>query len=206
MNILERERYSRHLLLPQIGEQGQEKLAAARVLIVGAGGLGSPIALYLTAAGVGTIGLVDADVVSVSNLQRQVLYDTSVVGEPKVEAAYSRLKGLSPHTEVVTYREWLTLENAADIIKDYDLVVDACDSFITRYVMNDCCAALKVPYLYGSIGAFKGQVCLFDFKSDKSYRDLYPDEDEMKSLELNKGVMGVEIGRASCRERVSAPV
>ncbi len=191
---MDKERYSRHLLLPEIGEQGQLKLAKSRVLIVGVGGLGSPIALYLTAAGVGTLGLIDPDVVSLTNLQRQVLYSTQQIGELKVEAARKRLLELSPDTQIDIYPYSLQIENARDIINQYDIVIDGCDNFNTRYLINDICQALKIPYVYGSIGAFQGQVALFDFNSDKSYRDLFPEQEEFQSLQLPKGVMGVMPG------------
>ena len=133
---MDKERYSRHLLLPEIGEQGQLKLAKSRVLIVGVGGLGSPIALYLTAAGVGTLGLIDPDVVSLTNLQRQVLYSTQQIGELKVEAARKRLLELSPDTQIDIYPYSLQIENARDIINQYDIVIDGCDNFNTRYLIK----------------------------------------------------------------------
>ena len=192
--MIDNERYSRHLMLPEIGQAGQQRLAQARVLLVGVGGLGSPIALYLTAAGVGTLGLVDPDVVSLTNLQRQVLYATAQIGEKKVQMARERLLALSPETHIEIYDTFLNQENAEAIISQYDMVVDGCDNFATRYLMNDTCQRLKIPYIYGSIGVFQGQVALFDYQSDRSYRDLFPEQEEFEALQLPKGVMGVVPG------------
>ena len=192
--MIDKERYSRHLLLPEIGEDGQQKLANSKVLLVGVGGLGSPIALYLTAAGVGTLGLVDSDVVSLTNLQRQVLYSTQQIDQKKVIAARQRLLELSPETQIEIYPFRLEKENAFSIISQYDLVIDGCDNFQTRYLINDTCRELHIPYIYGSIGAFQGQVALFDFSDGKSYRDLFPEQEEFEALQLPKGVMGVMPG------------
>lgn len=188
-------RYNRQIILPEIGPEGQEKLKSASVLIVGVGGLGSPISLYLTGAGVGTIGLIDDDVVSESNLQRQVLYSERQVGEKKIFHAQERLKSLNHEVNIRVYPEKLTSENAANIIKDYDIVVDGCDNFRTRYLINDTCVALGKPYVYGAICGFDGQVCVFNYHSGKTYRDLYPDEEGMLSMpHPPKGVMGVTPG------------
>lgn len=168
------ERYSRQTMLPEIGEAGQERLQKARVLIVGVGGLGSPIALYLTAAGVGRLGLVDDDVVSVSNLQRQVLYAEAEVGAPKVECARRRLSELNSTTRIETYPTRLTTENAGSIIANYDLVVDGCDNAATRYLIDEVCARQGKPYVYGSIAAFEGQVSVFNYRGGPRYSDLYP--------------------------------
>ncbi|MEZ8221302.1 adenylyltransferase and sulfurtransferase [Candidatus Fervidibacteria bacterium JGI MDM2 JNZ-1-D12] len=173
-------RYSRHLILPEVGMAGQKKLRAASVLIVGAGGLGCPIALYLTAAGIGRLGLVDFDVVDRTNLQRQVLYGESVVGVPKVEAAAERLKDLNPDVEIETYLVRLTSENALQIMSDYDIIVDGTDNFPTRYLTNDAAVILGKPYIYGSIFRFEGQVSVFlsrpfnDFDRGPCYRCLFP--------------------------------
>ncbi len=167
-------RYSRQTMLPEIGEAGQERLQKARVLIVGVGGLGSPIALYLTAAGVGCLGLVDDDVVSLSNLQRQVLYTEAEVGAPKVECARRRLSGLNGTTRIETYPTRLTAENAGSIIANYDLVVDGCDNAATRYLIDEECARQGKPYVYGSIAAFEGQVSVFNYRGGPRYSDLYP--------------------------------
>lgn len=175
----ELERYSRHLIIPEFNIEGQRKLKAAKVLIVGTGGLGSPLLLYLTAAGVGTIGIVDFDVVDESNLQRQVLFSVQDVGKPKVEAAKKRLEALNPHINFVTYNTRLTSENALEIIKDYDVVADGTDNFPTRYLVNDACVMTGKPNVYGSIFRFEGQVSVFNYTNPQgetgpNYRDLFP--------------------------------
>lgn len=187
------ERYSRQTMLPEIGEEGQNRLASAKVLIIGVGGLGSPIALYLAGAGVGTIGLVDHDIVSLSNLQRQVLYTEEEVGDLKAVCACMRLAALNREIRIHTYPGRLNAQNAHELIGQYDMVVDGCDNFATRYVIDDACAALNKPYIYGAINGFEGQVSVFHYgEIKKSYRDLYPDEKEMLCLPpLSKGVMGV---------------
>lgn len=167
------ERYARHLVLREVGGPGQQKLKAARVLMVGAGGLGAPAALYLAAAGVGTIGLVDPDVVSLSNLQRQVLYATTDVGRPKVEAAVERLSALNPHTAVETYPVWLNADNAGDIVSRYDLVLDGTDDFATRFAVSDACLANGKPLVSGALGRWTGQVGVFHGKP--CYRCLVPE-------------------------------
>ncbi|MBI5709162.1 MAG: molybdopterin-synthase adenylyltransferase MoeB [Candidatus Eisenbacteria bacterium] len=168
-------RYSRHLILPEVGLQGQRRLKAASVLVVGAGGLGSPLALYLAAAGVGRIGLVDDDVVDESNLQRQVLYGTSALGKPKLESAKARLLDLNPGVRVDTFETRLTSGNAFEILRPYDVVVDGTDNFPTRYLVNDACALLGKPNVYGSIFRFEGQASVFDATRGPCYRCLYPD-------------------------------
>ncbi len=170
----ELERYSRHLIIPEFNIKGQRRLKNAKVLVVGTGGLGSPLLLYLTAAGVGTIGILDFDVVDDSNLQRQVLFSVDDVGKPKVEAAQKRLKGLNPHVNLVVHNTMLTSENALDIIKDYDLVADGTDNFPTRYLVNDACVILGKPNVYASIFRFEGQVSVFNYKNGPHYRDLFP--------------------------------
>lgn len=175
----ELERYSRHLIIPEFNIEGQRKLKAAKVLVVGSGGLGSPLLLYLTAAGVGTIGIVDFDVVDESNLQRQVLFAVDQIGEPKVEAAQKRLQALNPHIQIHTYNTALTSENALDIIKDYDVVADGTDNFPTRYLVNDACVLLDKPNVYASIFRFEGQASVFNYRNKEgvlgpNYRDLYP--------------------------------
>ncbi|HKW09648.1 MAG TPA: ThiF family adenylyltransferase, partial [Gemmatimonadaceae bacterium] len=147
-------RYSRHLILPDVGVDGQRKLKAGRILLIGAGGLGSPLALYLAAAGVGTLGLVDFDVVDVSNLHRQVLHGTKDVGRSKLESARERIQDVNPHVHVEPYETRLTSENALDIIRDYDVVIDGTDNFATRYLTNDACVLLGKPNVYGSIFRF----------------------------------------------------
>lgn len=168
------ERYSRQTMLPEIGEAGQELLLKARVLIVGVGGLGSPVALYLTAAGVGCLGLVDDDVVSVSNLQRQVLYTEAEVGQPKVECARRRLTALNSMTHIETYPTRLTADNIEELVSGYDLVIDGCDNAATRYLIDEECARQGKPYIYGSIAAFEGQVSVFNYRGGPRYSDLYP--------------------------------
>jgi adenylyltransferase/sulfurtransferase len=169
------QRYSRHLIMPEVGMEGQRKLKAARVLCVGAGGLGSPSSLYLAAAGVGTIGLVDFDVVDASNLQRQVLFSAADVGRPKVEAARDRLLGLNPNVHVVVHETPLRSANAMQIFKDYDVIVDGADNFPTRYLVNDACVLSGKPNAYGSIFRFDGQASVFATKGGPCYRCLYPE-------------------------------
>jgi len=169
----ELQRYSRHLTLPEFGKEGQEKLKSASVLLVGAGGLGSPAATYLAAAGVGRIGLVDFDSVEASNLQRQILYGTSDVGRPKLEAASERLEDLNPHVEIERHEVRLTSENALDIIDDYDVVADGTDNFPTRYLVNDACVMTGTPNVYASIFRFEGQVSVFATEDGPCYRCLY---------------------------------
>jgi sulfur-carrier protein adenylyltransferase/sulfurtransferase len=168
-------RYSRHLIMPEVGMEGQLKLKAARVLLIGTGGLGAPLGLYLTAAGVGHIGLVDFDVVDFTNLQRQVTFGASDVGKPKTEAARARLKNLNPDVQIATYETKLTSENALEIFKDYDVVVDGTDNFPTRYLVNDACILLGKPNVYGSIFRFEGQVTVFGMPDGPCYRCLYPE-------------------------------
>ena len=168
------ERYSRHFMLPQVGERGQKRLLQAKVLCIGAGGLGSPTAFYLVAAGVGTLGIIDSDHVDLSNLQRQILHRTQDVGRPKVESARETLEALNPDVKVVPYPVRLTAENIVEIIKDYDLVVDGSDNFDTRYLVNDACYLLKKPNVHGSIFQFEGMVTVFDPDRGPCYRCLYP--------------------------------
>jgi adenylyltransferase/sulfurtransferase len=169
------QRYSRHLIMPEVGMEGQRRLKAARVLCIGAGGLGSPASLYLAAAGVGTLGLVDFDVVDVSNLQRQVLYSTADVGRRKLDAAKARLTGLNPEVNVVTHEVALTSANALQIFRDYDVIVDGADNFPTRYLVNDACVLLGKPNAYGSIFRFDGQASVFATTGGPCYRCLYPE-------------------------------
>lgn len=168
-------RYSRHLSLPQVGVDGQEKLKAGSVLVIGAGGLGSPASMYLAAAGVGRIGIVEHDVVDVTNLQRQILYGTSDVGVPKLDRAVDRLRDINDTIEVVAHRVALTSQNALEILREYDVVVDATDNFPTRYLVNDACVLLRKPDVYGSIFRFEGQVSVFDGTRGPCYRCLYPE-------------------------------
>ena len=168
-------RYSRHLILPEVALEGQQRLKASRVLLIGAGGLGSPLALYLAAAGVGTIGLVDFDVVDVTNLQRQIVHGTSDVGRPKLESARDRLKDMNPHVHVEGYETRLTSENALEIVRDYDIVIDGTDNFATRYLTNDACVILGKPNVYGSIYRFEGQSSVFATEDGPCYRCLFPE-------------------------------
>jgi len=172
-------RYDRHIIIPDFGLEAQKKLKAAKVLVIGSGGLGSPVLLYLAAAGVGTIGIVDFDVVDDSNLQRQVLFGVDEVGKLKAEAARDRLESLNPYIDIVVHNIRLTSENALSIIKQYDVVADGTDNFPTRYLVNDACVLLDKPNVYASIFQFEGQVSVFNYVNDKgergpNYRDLYP--------------------------------
>ena len=168
-------RYARHLILPEVGAEGQQKLKAARVLCVGAGGLGSPLALYLAAAGVGTLGLVDFDVVDASNLQRQILHTTSDVGRKKLDSAEEKLAALNPAVHVVKHETMLSSANALDILKDYDIVADGTDNFPTRYLVNDACVLLGKLNVYGSVFRFEGQASVFATREGPCYRCLYPE-------------------------------
>lgn len=172
---MDSERYSRQTGLPEIGPQGQAKISRARVLIVGVGGLGSPISLYLAGAGVGHIGLVDDDVVSPSNLHRQVLYTTAETGQSKAAQAARRLTALNPEVEVTALAVRLTEENAEEIVSNYDIVVDGCDNYATRYIIDDVCRRLGKPYVYGAVCGFEGQASVFHATpSSLGYRNLYP--------------------------------
>jgi adenylyltransferase/sulfurtransferase len=171
----ETRRYSRHLLLPPVGPEGQRKLKGARVLLVGGGGLGSPAALYLAAAGIGTLGLVEFDSVSESNLQRQVLYGTADVGRPKLDAARERLADLNPLVQFEAHAARLTAQNALDIVRAYDVVLDGTDNFPTRYLVNDACVLTRRPYVYGSVFRFEGQASVFGAPAGPCYRCLFPE-------------------------------
>ena len=176
------ERYARQTMLPEIGDEGQRRLAASSVLIVGLGGLGSAVAPYLTGAGVGRLGLADPDRVSESNLPRQTLYTESQIGRPKPEAARERLAALSSATRFDLYPDGLTAANARELVAAYDLVVDCCDNFATRYLLDEVCAAEGRPWVYGSIGAFHGQVSLFNGRGKRRYTELYPDREALCAL------------------------
>jgi adenylyltransferase/sulfurtransferase len=169
------ERYSRHLILPEVGLEGQKRLKAASVLCIGTGGLGAPLLLYLAAAGVGRIGIVDFDVVDTSNLQRQVIHGTSWVGKPKIESAKNRIHEINPYCQVDLYETRLSSENALGILSPYDIVVDGTDNFPTRYLVNDACVLLNKPNVYGSIFRFEGQATVFNYEGGPNYRDLYPE-------------------------------
>ena len=186
-------RYSRHFLLPEVGEEGQAKLLNAKVLMVGAGGLGSPSAYYLAAAGVGTMGIIDNDVVDLSNLQRQILHSNDRVGMPKTESAKMTLQALNPDVKIIPYQEKLTSQNIMEIIKDYDIIVDGCDNFPTRYLVNDACVLAKKPNVHGSIFQFEGQASVFYPGKGPCYRCLYPEPPppEMAPSCQEAGVLGV---------------
>jgi sulfur-carrier protein adenylyltransferase/sulfurtransferase len=189
----QRRRYERHLIIPEIGEKGQLKLLRSKVLLIGAGGLGCPSALYLAAAGVGTLAIVDDDRVDESNLQRQILHPTANVGRLKVDSAKEALLAQNPGINVRTHAERITAANAADILKDYDLVIDGTDNFVTRYLMNDACVLLKKPNVYGSVFRFEGQVSLFVPGQGPCYRCLYPEPtpSELAPSCQDAGVLGI---------------
>jgi len=189
-------RYSRHILLPQVGEEGQRALKKSRVLLVGAGGLGSPVALYLAAAGVGTLGLVDFDVVDLSNLQRQIIHGSSGIGSPKIDSARDRLRDINPNVHVEAYQTRLTSANALDIARDYDLIIDGTDNFATRYLVNDTSVLLGIPNVYGSVFRFEGQASVFGAPDGPCYRCLFrepPPPDLIPSC-AEGGVLGVVPG------------
>ena len=189
----QRNRYQRHLLVPEVGEEGQLKLLDAKVLLLGAGGLGSPAALYLAAAGVGTIGIIDMDVVDESNLQRQILHNLDRVGDRKVDSAKKTLTALNPDVNVVTYDTRLGADNIMDILDGYDVVVDGADNFPSRYLLNDASVKLGIPVVHGSIFRFEGQVTVFDPRNGPTYRDMLPEPPppEMAPSCAEAGVLGV---------------
>ncbi|MDV2993077.1 MAG: putative adenylyltransferase/sulfurtransferase MoeZ [Chroococcidiopsis sp. SAG 2025] len=192
----EYERFSRHLILPEVGLEGQKRLKAASVLCIGTGGLGAPLLLYLAAAGIGRIGIVDFDIVDRSNLQRQVIHGTSWVGKPKIESAKERILEINPHCQVDLYETRLSSENALEILKPYDIVTDGTDNFPTRYLVNDACVLLDKPNVYGSIFRFEGQATVFNYKGGPNYRDLYPEPPPpgMVPSCAEGGVLGVLCG------------
>lgn len=193
-------RYGRHLIMPEVGLEGQKRLKAARVLLIGTGGLGSPLGLYLAAAGVGTLGLVDYDVVDYSNLQRQIIHGTRDVGRPKLESARDRIQDVNPHTKVELHEAMLSSENALDIIREYDLVIDGTDNFPTRYLVNDACVLLGKPNVYGSIFRFEGQASVFWAEKGPCYRCLYPEPPPpgMVPSCAEGGVLGILPGIIGC--------
>ncbi|MCC6573533.1 MAG: molybdopterin-synthase adenylyltransferase MoeB [Planctomycetes bacterium] len=196
----ELQRYARHIILPEVGREGQERLKRASVLCVGAGGLGSPMAMYLAAAGVGRIGIVDFDVVDSSNLQRQIIHGTSTVGKRKVESAKSRLMDINPHTKVEIHELALSSENARAIVRNYDVVADGTDNFPTRYLVNDACVLEKKPNVYASIFRFDGQATVFNYQDGPCYRCLYPEPPPpgMVPSCAEGGVIGVLPGVVGC--------
>jgi molybdopterin/thiamine biosynthesis adenylyltransferase/rhodanese-related sulfurtransferase len=200
-------RYSRHLIIPDVGMEGQERLKASKVLLVGTGGLGSPLALYLAAAGVGTIGIVDDDVVDASNLQRQIIHRTSNIGQHKLDSAEAAVRDINPHVEVVKHATFLTSENALEIIEPYDLVIDGTDNFPTRYLVNDACVLLGKPNVYGSIFRFEGQLSVFYAEEGPCYRCMFPEPPPPGMVPncAEGGVLGViagSIGTAQATEGI----
>ena len=192
------QRYQRQIILPEFGEEGQQKLLKAKVLVIGAGGLGCPVLQYLTAAGIGTIGIVDDDVVALNNLHRQVLYSVNDIGLSKAERATFILRQQNPDIRIIPYNERLTVQNALTVFDDFDIIIDGTDNFSTRYMINDACVLMTKPLVYGAISQFEGQVAVFNFKRNESdeavnYRDLFPDppkDDEILNCE-EAGVLGV---------------
>jgi adenylyltransferase/sulfurtransferase len=192
----EYQRYSRHIILPEVGLDGQKKLKVASVLCIGTGGLGSPLLLYLAAAGIGRIGIVDFDVVDHSNLQRQIIHGTSWVGKPKIQSAKARILEINPSCQVDLYETALSSANALDILEPYDVVIDGTDNFPTRYLTNDACVLLNKPNVYGSIFRFEGQATVFNYQGGPNYRDLYPEPPPpgMVPSCAEGGVLGVLCG------------
>ncbi|NJK99402.1 MAG: molybdopterin-synthase adenylyltransferase MoeB [Spirulinaceae cyanobacterium RM2_2_10] len=199
-------RYARHLILPEVGLEGQKRLKAASILCIGTGGLGSPLLLYLAAAGIGRLGIVDFDIVDSSNLQRQVIHGTSWVGKPKIASAKQRILEINPHCQVDLYETRLTSENALEILKPYDIVVDGTDNFPTRYLTNDACVLLDKPNVYGSIFRFEGQATVFNYEGGPNYRDLYPEPPPpgMVPSCAEGGVLGVLPGLIGCIQATEA--
>jgi sulfur-carrier protein adenylyltransferase/sulfurtransferase len=193
-------RYSRHLIMPEVGMEGQLKLKQAQVLTIGAGGLGAPLALYLAAAGVGTLGMVDFDVVDFTNLQRQVIHDTDDVGRPKLDSAQETIQEINPNVTVVGYETRLSSENALGILRNYDIIADGTDNFPTRYLVNDACVLLGKPNVYGSIFRFEGQASVFDATRGPCYRCLYPEPPPPGLVPscAEGGVLGVLPGIVGC--------
>jgi len=202
----ERNRYARHLVLPEIGEAGQLKLKSARVVIVGLGGLGSPAALYLAAAGVGTLGLIDDEIVELSNLQRQVLHASSAEGTPKVQSAAERLKALNPEIRIEAKQVRMTSANALNLLRGFDIVIDGSDNLPTRYLVNDACALLGLPDVYGSVIGFEGQLSVFDASRGPCYRCLYPNPPQPGSVRscVEAGVLGGQTGVIGTLQSIEA--
>ena len=200
------ERYSRHIILTAVGGLGQTKLLESKILVIGAGGLGSPTALYLAAAGVGTLGIIDHDTVDISNLQRQILHGTSDVGQPKVVSAKATLNEINPDVEIVMYQQRLSSENVFQLFEDYDLVIDGCDNFPTRYLINDACVMMSKPNIHGSIFQFEGQVTVFNPGKGPCYRCLYPSPPPpgMAPSCQDAGVFGVLPGMVGSVQAVEA--
>nr|WP_294936177.1 HesA/MoeB/ThiF family protein [uncultured Flavobacterium sp.] len=207
-------RYSRQMMLPEIGETGQEKLKNAKVLVIGAGGLGCPILQYLATAGVGTIGIVDFDKVELHNLHRQILYTESSIDTPKAVVAKNILEALNPNIKVLAFEEKLTLKNAEKLIGDFDVIVDGCDNFSTRYLVNDTCVKLEKPLVYGSILKFEGQMAVFNHKGSKNLRNLFPEPpnpQDVPNCSLNgvigtlPGILGTMMGHEALKLILELP-
>jgi len=193
LNMVDLQRYARHISIPSVGQEGQEKISQSKVLVIGAGGLGSPVILYLAAAGVGKIGIVDDDDIEISNLQRQVIHAESKLGQNKAESAKNRILELNPTINVEFWNQRLTPDNAKEIFSDYDIVVDGTDNIPTRYLIDDMCRVNSIPWVYGSIYRFEGQVSLFNFNNGPCYRDLFPEPPPSNSIPscAEGGVFGV---------------
>jgi len=202
----ELQRYARHLVLPQVGTDGQERLRASSALVIGLGGLGSPAALYLAAAGVGRLGVLDHDTVAVHNLQRQVIHDTGALGAPKVESARVRIEALNPHVRVETWKTALTRENARGIVSDYDVILDGTDSFATRYLVNDACVLERKPYVHASVHRFEGQLSVFGAADGPCYRCVHPEPPPVGSVPncAEGGVLGVLPGMLGTMQAAEA--
>lgn len=189
-------RYTKHLMLPEIGYEGQVKIKSARVLIIGAGGLGCPVLQYLAAAGIGTIGIADFDVVDLTNLQRQILYRDDDIGKPKVDVAISRVSKQNPHVKFIPFKTLIDENNVKEIISQFDIVIDGSDNFLTRYVVNDTCVSLGKPLVYGSILGFEAQVAVFNYKESKNLRDVFPESPNPEDVPdcSENGVLGTVTG------------
>lgn len=192
----EQKRYHRQLMLSEIGEEGQIKLREAKVLVIGAGGLGSPVLLYLSAAGVGTLGIVDFDIIDESNLQRQILYDTENIGKLKTDIAKEKLTKLNPNIKYNVYNLKLDKSNAENIFKEYDIIIDCPDNFATRYIVSDVCKKLDKPHIFGAVGKFEGQMSVFNYKNGGTYRELFPENETSEYTPL--GILGVLPGIIGC--------
>ena len=187
-------RYSRQLMVNEIGAEGQIKIKKTKVLVVGAGGLGCPVLLYLAAAGIGTLGIIDFDVVEIHNLHRQILFTAEDLGKPKASTAAAKLTTINPHVKYVVYNERLQQSNAIEIINQFDIVVDGSDNFLTRYLVNDICVQLNKPLVFGSILNFEGQLAVFNYQGSKNLRDIYPEPPENVPNCSENGVMGFVTG------------
>ena len=192
--IEEINRYSRQLMVTAIGAEGQIKIKKAKVLVVGAGGLGCPVLQYLAASGIGTLGIIDFDVVEIHNLHRQILFTAADIGKAKATTAAEKLKGINPHVHCIVFNERLQASNAVDIINQFDLVVDGSDNFLTRYLVNDSCVQLNKPLVFGSILNFEGQLAVFNYQGSKNLRDIYPEPPENVPNCSENGVMGFVTG------------